>query len=62
MPSGHWGTAMNIAIIGAGNVGPGHGARARGHGILSIALQIQHGWPWQKGWKLIGATPERKPT
>ena len=29
-------------------------------GILNIALQMQNGWPWQSGWKLIGPTPERK--
>ena len=29
-------------------------------GILNIALQIQHGWPWQSGWKLVGPTPEKK--
>ena len=29
-------------------------------GILNIALQIQHGWPWQSGWKLVGPTPENK--
>jgi predicted dinucleotide-binding enzyme len=29
-------------------------------GILNIALQMQHGWPWQTGWKLIGPTPEKK--
>ena len=28
--------------------------------ILNIALQMQHGWPWQSGWKLIGPTPEKK--
>ena len=30
--------------------------------ILNIALQIQNGWPWQSGWKLIGPTPEGKPS
>ena len=29
-------------------------------GILNIALQMQNGWPWQSGWKLIGPTPEKK--
>jgi len=28
--------------------------------ILNIALQMQHGWPWQSGWKLVGPTPETK--
>jgi predicted dinucleotide-binding enzyme len=28
--------------------------------ILNISLQIQHGWPWQAGWKLVGPTPEKK--
>ena len=23
---------------------------------LNIALQLKHGWPWQSGWKLVGAT------
>ena len=22
--------------------------------MLSISLQIRHGWPWQNGWKLVG--------
>lgn len=30
--------------------------------ILNIALQIQHGWPWQSGFKLIGPTPDKKPS
>ena len=25
-------------------------------GVLNIQLQIQHGWPWQSGYKLIGPT------
>ena len=29
-------------------------------GILNMALQIQNGWPWQTGWKLLGPTPEKK--
>jgi 8-hydroxy-5-deazaflavin:NADPH oxidoreductase len=28
--------------------------------VLNIALQIQNGWPWQTGWKLIGPTPDKK--
>lgn len=28
--------------------------------ILNISLQIQHGWPWQSGWKMVGPTPEKK--
>ena len=28
--------------------------------ILNIALQIQNGWPWQSGFKLIGPTPDKK--
>jgi NADPH-dependent F420 reductase len=24
--------------------------------VLNIALQLQHGWPWQSGWKLLGPT------
>jgi len=30
--------------------------------ILNIALQIQNGWPWQSGFKLIGPTPDKKPS
>ena len=30
--------------------------------ILNIALQIQNGWPWQSGWKLVGPTPDKKPS
>jgi NADPH-dependent F420 reductase len=29
--------------------------------ILNIALQMQNGWPWQSGWKLVGPTPDKKP-
>lgn len=25
-------------------------------GVLNVQLQIQHGWPWQSGYKLIGPT------
>jgi predicted dinucleotide-binding enzyme len=28
--------------------------------ILNISLQIQNGWPWQSGWKMVGPTPEKK--
>jgi NADPH-dependent F420 reductase len=28
--------------------------------ILNISLNMQHGWPWQAGWKLVGPT-EKKP-
>lgn len=24
--------------------------------VLNVALQVQHKWPWQSGWKLIGPT------
>ncbi len=60
---------MNIAIIGAGNVGralAGSGTRA-GNAItissasgstamafLNISLQMRHGWSRQAGWKLVG--------
>jgi predicted dinucleotide-binding enzyme len=27
--------------------------------ILNIALNMQHGWPWQDGWKLVGPTEKR---
>ena len=30
--------------------------------ILNIALQIQNGWPWQSGWKLVGPTPDKTPS
>jgi 8-hydroxy-5-deazaflavin:NADPH oxidoreductase len=23
--------------------------------LLNVSLQIRHGWPWQNGWKLVGA-------
>ena len=29
--------------------------------VLNISLQVQHGWPWQSGWKLLGPAPEKKP-
>jgi predicted dinucleotide-binding enzyme len=29
--------------------------------VLNIALQIQNGWPWQTGFRLMGPTPEKKP-
>lgn len=25
-----------------------------GMALLSVMLQIRHGWPWQNGWKLVG--------
>jgi predicted dinucleotide-binding enzyme len=28
--------------------------------ILNVALQIENGWPWQSGFKLIGPTPDKK--
>ena len=28
--------------------------------ILNIALQIQHGWPWQSAFKLVGPGPDGK--
>ena len=32
-------------------------ARAlEGMGMLNIALNMAHGWPWQTGWKLLGPT------
>jgi len=37
------------------DAGPLVMARAlEGMGLLSIMLQIQHKWPWQNGWKLVG--------
>lgn len=27
--------------------------------LLNILLQIQNGWPWQSGWKMIGPTGEK---
>jgi predicted dinucleotide-binding enzyme len=26
--------------------------------VLTIALQVQHNWPWQNGWKLLGPPEE----
>lgn len=37
------------------DAGPLVMARAlEGMGLLIILLQIQHKWPWQNGWKLVG--------
>jgi 8-hydroxy-5-deazaflavin:NADPH oxidoreductase len=37
--------------------GPLAMARAlEGMGMLNIALNMTHGWPWQTGWKLLGPT------
>jgi NADPH-dependent F420 reductase len=37
------------------DAGPLVMARAlEGMGLLIIMLQIQHKWPWQNGWKLVG--------
>jgi 8-hydroxy-5-deazaflavin:NADPH oxidoreductase len=45
------------------DVGPLAMARAlEAMAILNIALQIQNGWPWQSGFKLIGPTPDKKPS
>jgi predicted dinucleotide-binding enzyme len=27
-----------------------------GLGLLNIALNMRHGWPWQSAWKLLGPT------
>lgn len=27
--------------------------------VLNISLNMQHGWPWQAGWKLIGPTQKK---
>lgn len=27
--------------------------------ILNISLNMQHGWPWQAGWKLVGPTEKK---
>ena len=29
-----------------------------GMALLSVTLQIRHGWPWQNGWKLVGPPQE----
>jgi NADPH-dependent F420 reductase len=43
------------------DVGPLAMARAlEAMAVLNIALQIQNGWPWQSGWKLVGPTPDKK--
>ncbi|MFI5052658.1 MAG: NADP oxidoreductase, partial [Acidimicrobiales bacterium] len=37
------------------DAGPLVMARAlEGMALLIIMLQIQHKWPWQNGWKLVG--------
>lgn len=28
--------------------------------VLNVALQVQHKWPWQSGWKLIGPTGDER--
>ena len=39
------------------DAGPLAAARAlEGMGTLNIALNMQNGWPWQSGWKLLGPT------
>ena len=58
--------AKTLALVGSIgfrpiDAGPLAMARAlEALGILNIALQMQNGWPWQSGWKLIGPTPEKK--
>jgi len=58
--------AKTLALVGSIGLrpidaGPLTMARAlEALAILNIALQIQHGWPWQSGWKLLGPTPEKK--
>jgi len=43
------------------DVGPLVMARAlEAMAILNIALQIQHGWPWQSAFKLVGPGPDGK--
>jgi len=43
------------------DVGPLAMARAlEAMAILNIALQIQHGWPWQSAFKLVGPGPDGK--
>ena len=42
------------------DVGPLVMARAlEAMALLMILLQIQHGWPWQSGWKVIGPTGQK---
>jgi predicted dinucleotide-binding enzyme len=47
---------MNIAIIGAGNVGKAlaDSIKLDAMAELTISLQIRHQWPRQNGWKLVG--------
>lgn len=41
------------------DVGPLAMARAlEGMALLNITLNMQHGWPWQSGWKLLGPTQQ----
>jgi predicted dinucleotide-binding enzyme len=39
------------------DAGPLAMARAlEGMGMLNISLNMNNGWPWQTGWKLLGPT------
>jgi predicted dinucleotide-binding enzyme len=41
------------------DAGPLAMARAlEGMGPLNISLNMNNGWPWQSGWKLLGPTAD----
>lgn len=46
--------SIGFRPIDAGPLGMARALEAMA--VLNIALQIQHGWPWQSGWKMVGPT------
>ena len=50
--------SLGFRPIDAGSLGMARALEAMA--ILNMALQMQNGWPWQTGWKLLGPTPDQK--
>jgi 8-hydroxy-5-deazaflavin:NADPH oxidoreductase len=50
----HFAESIGFRPIDAGPLAMARALEAMG--VLNIALQIQHGWPWQSGYKLVGPT------
>ena len=50
--------SLGFRALDAGSLGMARALEAMA--ILNMALQMQNGWPWQSGWKLIGPTPDKK--
>ncbi len=46
--------SIGFRPIDAGALGMARALEAMA--VLNISLQVQHGWPWQSGWKLVGPT------